>query len=106
MTERIENHPVLPEPPAADDAKFTFNGESYVGRTGEPVAAALLAAGVRELRTSPVAGEPRGLYCGIGHCYECRLWLGPDEETAERVRGCQAPISDGDTYRSTRGCDS
>lgn len=106
MTERIEHHPVLPEPEPAADVSFTFNGDRFTGKAGEPVAAALLAAGVRELRTSPVAGEPRGLYCGIGHCYECRLWLGPDDASAERVRGCQVSVQDGDTYRSTRGDDA
>ncbi len=106
MTERIEHHPVLPEPDEASEVTFTFNGATFSGREGEPVAAALLAAGVRELRSSPVVGEPRGLYCGIGHCYECRLWLGESEEGAERVRGCQAPLQDGDAYRSTRGLES
>ncbi|MGO3147173.1 MAG: (2Fe-2S)-binding protein [Leucobacter sp.] len=106
MTKRIENHPVLPEPESAQEVSFTFNGETFTGREGEPVAASLLAAGVRQLRTSPVEDEPRGLYCGIGHCYECRLWLGPNDETAERVRGCQVSVKDGDSYRSTRGVES
>lgn len=103
MTERTTNHPVLPDPEQAREVSFTFNGETYTGREGEPVAAALLVAEVRELRRSPVAGEARGLYCGIGHCYECRLWLGDSEASAERVRGCQASIREGDTYCSTRG---
>lgn len=106
MTSRIESHSVLPEPEQSNEVTFTFDGESYTGREGEPVAAALLAAGVRTLRTSPVQGEARGLYCGIGHCYECRVWLGPSETDSERVRGCQVPICDGDTYRSVRGGDA
>lgn len=102
MTERIVGHPVLPEPEPARQVSFTFNGETYSGNEGEPVATALLAARVRTLRTSPVQREPRGVYCGIGHCYECRLWLGADDEHAERVRGCQVSVHEGDVYRSTR----
>lgn len=99
MTGRIVGHPVLPEPERTP-VTFKFNGETHEGFAGEPVAAALLAAGVRTLRTSPELAEPRGIYCGIGHCYECRVWLGED-----RVRGCQAPIAEGDTFCSER-CES
>src|SRR5262250_1919892 len=38
---------------------------------GESVAAALLAAGRRGLRVTPRHGDRRGMYCGIGLCFEC-----------------------------------
>ena len=38
---------------------------------GEMLAAALLAAGVRELRRSPLAKAPRGAFCLMGVCQEC-----------------------------------
>ena len=95
---RIDDHPLLPGT-AADEVRFTFNGRTYVGREGEPVAAALLAAGVRVLRRSPVASEPRGIYCGIGHCYECRVWLNGDT----LVRACVTPVREGDALSSERG---
>lgn len=105
MDKRIVEHPMLNDLENAADVEFTFNGETYVAREGEPVAVALLAAGVRELRRSPERDEPRGLYCGIGHCYECRLWLGGTPESSERVRGCQVSVCDGDVYRSVREGD-
>ncbi|TFB55173.1 (2Fe-2S)-binding protein [Cryobacterium tagatosivorans] len=94
---RIVGHPVLPDLPA-DEVGFTFNGEPYTAREGEPVAATLLANGVRKLRVSPVAGEPRGIYCGIGHCYECRVWLNNDTQ----VRACLTPATEGDSFTSER----
>jgi len=44
---------------------FTFDGERIVAFRGESVAAALLAAGRRTLRSTAVKGEPRGVFCGM-----------------------------------------
>jgi D-hydroxyproline dehydrogenase subunit gamma len=57
---------------------------------GECVAAALLASGRRELRVTPRRGEPRGMYCGIGVCFECLMVI--DDRHA---RACQTPVRDG-----------
>lgn len=95
---RISGHPILEDLPE-EPVSFTFNGRSYVARRGEPVAAALLAEGVRVLRRSAVLGEARGIYCGIGHCYECRVWLNDDT----LVRACLTPVEDGDSLTSERG---
>ena len=49
------------------------DGEPVPCFAGESVAAALLAAGRRDLRTSPGAGEPRGAFCLMGACQECAI---------------------------------
>lgn len=49
---------------------FEFEGESLTGRRGESLAAALTAAGIRELRWTQDR-EARGLFCGMGVCQEC-----------------------------------
>lgn len=73
---------------------FTFEGESVDAFTGESIAAALLARGVRTLRTTRIAGAPRGLLCGIGACYDCLVTIeGP--ERARAVRACVTPVTDG-----------
>lgn len=51
--------------------RFTVDGRSVTARAGETVAAALLAAGQRQLRTSPRRGEARGALCFMGICQEC-----------------------------------
>ena len=54
----------------ADSIEFEFEGQRLAGRRGETLAAALAAAGVRELRLTR-GGEPRGIFCGMGLCQEC-----------------------------------
>lgn len=88
MTERILKHPVLGMLETKETVKFTFNGEEYEGRKGEPIAAALLAADVRILRRHEESGTPRGIYCNIGHCFECRVTV----DGRQGVRACLTPV--------------
>ena len=53
------------------EVSFTFNGDSYEGAPGQSIAAALMASGVRELRTTRFHKEPRLVFCGIGVCFDC-----------------------------------
>jgi len=70
---RVQQHPILGPLPDVPLVTFTFNGQPVQGRDGESIAAALWAAGIRVIRYAGRRREPRGLYCGIGHCYECRV---------------------------------
>ena len=58
---------------------------------GETVAAALLATGKRILRTTSRRGEPRGLYCGMGVCFECVMTI----DGRPNMRTCQTPVRAG-----------
>src|SRR5690242_3384087 len=49
---------------------FTFDGTPVLAVPGETIAAALTAAGVLALRRT-VSGEMRGLWCGMGACWDC-----------------------------------
>lgn len=69
---------------------FTFDGEPIDAYQGESVAAALWAAGVRTLRRSSARGEPRGIYCNMGICFDCLVRIGGRE-----VRACTTPVLDG-----------
>ncbi|MCW1927284.1 (2Fe-2S)-binding protein [Bhargavaea beijingensis] len=91
MTERILDHPVLGALEPDQTVTFTFNGMTYEGRDGEPIAAALLAAGVRTLRHHEESGTPRGIYCNIGHCFECRV----EVDGQQGVRACLTPVREG-----------
>jgi predicted molibdopterin-dependent oxidoreductase YjgC len=70
--------------------RIVVDGAEVVAYEGESLAAALLAAGRRDLRVAPRRGEPRGVYCGIGLCFECVLAV-----DGRRVRACQTPVRDG-----------
>jgi D-hydroxyproline dehydrogenase subunit gamma len=56
-----------------DLVQFSVNGVVVPARTGQSVAAALLAFGIRRLRRSPRAGTPRGAFCLMGVCQECLI---------------------------------
>jgi aerobic-type carbon monoxide dehydrogenase small subunit (CoxS/CutS family) len=53
------------------DIEFTFDGESISAITGQSVAAALLAANQRALRKTRFNNNERGVFCGIGVCFDC-----------------------------------
>lgn len=50
---------------------FEFDGAPIPFRPGQSLGAALTAAGVRSWRTTRIEGRPRGLFCGIGVCFDC-----------------------------------
>lgn len=49
----------------------TLDGEPLALPGGTNLAAALLAAGVETLRSTPVSGAPRGPFCMMGACFDC-----------------------------------
>jgi sarcosine oxidase subunit alpha len=53
--------------------QIEVDGEKIIAYEGETVGAALLAAGRRTLRYTNKRKRPRGIYCGIGLCQECRM---------------------------------
>jgi len=59
------------EPAHEHTFAFSWNGQEIRAHRGATILGALLASGHRVLRTTRIAGEPRGPLCGIGVCYEC-----------------------------------
>lgn len=55
---------------AARDIAISFEGEPVAALEGESVAAALTASGHLALRLART-GAPRGLFCGMGVCFDC-----------------------------------
>jgi predicted molibdopterin-dependent oxidoreductase YjgC len=58
---------------------------------GETIGAALMASGRRVLRRTPYAAAPRGLFCGMGVCFDCVVDVGGQQ----RVRACMAEVREG-----------
>lgn len=69
-TLRIEHHPVLERSETAREVAITVDGREIPTIEGEPLAAALLAAGFRKVRTMPETGAPRGVFTGVGRSIE------------------------------------
>jgi hypothetical protein len=70
---------------------ISVDGENIQPYEGESLAAALLALGRRVIRHTRPDGQPRGLFCGMGVCYECLVTVAG----RERVRACIIPLQDG-----------
>lgn len=77
--------------PEVAEVSFTLDGVGYSGRAGEPLGVALWAAGVRTLGWHEATKTGRGLYCAIGHCFECRLTV----DGARDQRACLVPLRAG-----------
>jgi len=51
--------------------RFAFDGREIDFAEGQTVGAALINAGVYSWRVTRRGGARRGLFCGIGVCYDC-----------------------------------
>lgn len=87
---RIIEHPVL-QFPIQREVSFTFNGQELKGYEGEPIAAALHANGIKELRHSIKDHRARGLFCAIGNCSSCLMEVNGDPN----VRVCVEELKGG-----------
>lgn len=68
---------------------ITVNGRIIEAYEGESVHSAMTAAGIRTLRTRK-SGDPRGVFCGMGICYECLVTI---DNIPDR-RACMTPVTD------------
>jgi predicted molibdopterin-dependent oxidoreductase YjgC len=66
---------------------LSFDGRRVRVAPGQSVAAALWAAGIRSWRTTREAGAPRGLFCGIGICFDCLVTV----DGTPNQRACLVP---------------
>jgi predicted molibdopterin-dependent oxidoreductase YjgC len=98
MGTRIEKHPIL-EFKKGPIVTFHFEGRPIQGHQGEPIAAALHAAGVKVLRHSVKLGRPRGFFCAIGKCSSCLM----EVDGVPNVFSCITPVKEGMQVRRQQG---
>jgi predicted molibdopterin-dependent oxidoreductase YjgC len=82
--------------------RVTFDGEPLPAVAGQTVAAALLAGGRRAWRSTGRRGEPRGLFCGMGVCFDCLVRI----DGRPNQRACQVPVADGMRVQTQHGAGS
>ncbi|MFF4173820.1 (2Fe-2S)-binding protein [Streptomyces sp. NPDC001744] len=51
--------------------ELTVDGERLPFVPGQTLAAAFVASGRTAWRTTRTGGRPRGIFCGIGVCFDC-----------------------------------
>lgn len=72
-------------------AELVFDGRPVPVQPGQSVGAALTGAGIRSWRTTRRYGRPRGLFCGIGICYDCLVTV----DELPNQRACLTPAKPG-----------
>ncbi len=77
--------------------RFRFDGRELMAPRGSTIAGALLSNGERTWRTTRTGGQRRGLFCGIGTCFDCLVDLNGDRA----VRACLALLQEGDEVCSS-----
>ncbi|MFC4077467.1 (2Fe-2S)-binding protein [Salinithrix halophila] len=88
---RIYHHPILGFIGDRKPVTFTFDNQLIEAYEGETIAASLLAHGIRTLRFHEESGEPKGIYCNMGHCFECRVRVNGQEG----IRSCLTLVEEG-----------
>ncbi|HEX7868311.1 MAG TPA: FAD-dependent oxidoreductase [Variovorax sp.] len=94
MSARL-THPSIT--PAGRPVRFWYDGQPVEGLEGETIAAALAAGGIKAMRHTR-GGERRGLYCGMGACFDCLVTV--DGRASQRA--CLTKVADGQQIRSTQ----
>ena len=84
--------------PAAEAVGITFDGRPLSALPGETVAAALSAAGILAYRRT-ATGAPRGLWCGMGACFDCLVTI----DGRANQRACLAKVAAGMAVESVAG---
>ena len=99
MDERIYEHPVLGPLQADDKVHIIVDGREIEALKGEPIAAALIAAGIRTFRHTRKLDQPRQVWCGIGHCTDCVMIV----NGVPNVRTCVTAVEDGMRIETQQG---
>ena len=82
--------------------EFTFDGEKINAITGQSVAAALLAANQRTLRKTRFNNNERGVFCGIGVCFDCLVVI----DGVTNQRACLIEAKPGMKVQTQVGSDA
>jgi predicted molibdopterin-dependent oxidoreductase YjgC len=78
------------------DLQLFLDGVPLAARPGQTLGAALTDAGIVSWRTTRNAGRPRGLFCGIGVCFDCLLMV----DGVPNQRACLTQARDGMDLRT------
>lgn len=95
---RIEEHPILGDMSKSNLVSFTMDGNPLEGYDGEPISAALKAAGLMVHRHTK-KGSARGVFCAIGRCTDCVMVV----DGKPNVRTCVTPLKSGMTVQTQYG---
>jgi predicted molibdopterin-dependent oxidoreductase YjgC len=78
---------------------FSLDGKEMTATDGQSIAGALMAGGVMWWRRTRFDDRPRGVFCGIGACFDCLITVNGEPN----VRACLAQIREGDRVTRQEG---
>lgn len=96
---RIKDHPILGKADEGRKVDIIYDGRRLEARRGEPIAAALMANGIKALHYTRRAGEPRGVFCAQGRCTDCIMIV----NGVMNVRTCVTPVEEGMVVQTQSG---
>lgn len=70
---------------------LTLNGTAVEAAPGQSVAAVMTGNGITAWRQTRRRAKPRGLFCGIGVCYDCLVTI----NGVTNQRACMVEATDG-----------
>lgn len=86
---RIASHPIL-SIPGREAVEFSWKGQKMGAFSGETIASALFANGVRIFGHHHKDGAPQGIFCANGQCAQCTVIA-----DGLAVKACMAQVAQG-----------
>jgi len=81
-----------------EEITVTIDGQQVRAFTNETVSAVLMAEGRTWIRHTS-KGDPRGIFCGMGVCFDCVMVI----DNIPNTRGCITWVKDGMMIDSQNG---
>lgn len=81
---------------------YTFDGEALTAIRGQSIAAAMISHEMRITRSTRFGNSPRGIFCGIGSCFDCLVVV----NGILNQRACITEVRDGMKIETQRGAGS
>jgi predicted molibdopterin-dependent oxidoreductase YjgC len=98
MSKMKRNPLTLVEAAPEPSFQVTFDGKLLDALPGQTIAAVFWAAGITAWRTTRVAERPRGVFCGIGVCFDCLVTV----NGVPNQRACLVPARPDDVITTQR----
>jgi predicted molibdopterin-dependent oxidoreductase YjgC len=73
------------------EVEISINGQVIQARAGEPLATAMLNAGVAPFRRTTVSGSARAPLCLMGVCFDCLVQV----DGQQNVQSCMVAVQAG-----------
>jgi predicted molibdopterin-dependent oxidoreductase YjgC len=94
--------PLMPDPLMPEERagfRVTLDGAPVTAQPGQTIAGLLIGGGRVAWRSTRSGGRQRGLFCGIGICFDCLITV----NGRPNQRACVTEVRAGDVVTSQRG---